>query len=178
MLSAQTVKNSLRYLYRGAVHEFGYSENTVDALLENLNDLALAWALRQNLRRVYACILLDNGIMSPEFRGQDLFGQSAVRLYTNPLSSDEAGNADASALAGHFSRGRAWELWMKEDGNLAGVFSIGVHCGDGSHGMEYREICGYPFGSGSRLNLEAVTEELRRLCDNDPVLAFDSLPVP
>ena len=134
MFSEHTLKYSLRYLYRGAVHEYGCNEKDANALLEQLDFRKLASAFRQKARRVYAFEALKDGVSPPEFRGRDLFGQWAVRVYNDvtPLKDDSLPTLS-----------RAWEVWMKEDGNLVTVSCI---TNTDSCETRFREICGYPFG--------------------------------
>ena len=151
MFSEHTVKYSLRYLYRGAVHEYGCEEKSVDTLLQQLNCRKLASAFRQKARRVYAFETLKEGASSPEFRGRDLFDQWAVRIYEDvtPLKND--------ALP---TLSRTWEIWLKEDGNLMTISCI---INKDSVETRFREVCGYPFGCDLKLKLENVTAHLRTM---------------
>ena len=54
MYSADTVKRSLQYLYRGTVFKCGNDSKTVERLLKRLNFAALAAAFSQRTKRVYA----------------------------------------------------------------------------------------------------------------------------
>ena len=159
MFSEHTLKYSLRYLYRGAVHEYGCSEKDADALLKQLDFRKLASAFRQKARRVYAFEALKDGVSPPEFRGRDLFGQWAVRVYNDvtPLKDDSLPTLS-----------RAWEVWMKEDGNLVTVSCI---TNTDSCETRFREICGYPFGCALNPKLEDVTEQLRTMYVADQLLA-------
>ena len=159
MFSEHTLKYSLRYLYRGAVHEYGCSEKDADALLKQLDFRKLALAFRQRARRVYAFETLKDGFSLPEFRGRDLFGQWAVRVYNDvtPLTDDSLPTLS-----------RAWEVWMKEDGNLVTVSCI---TNTDSCETRFREICGYPFGCALNPKLEDVTEQLRTMYVADQLLA-------
>ena len=159
MFSEHTLKYSLRYLYRGAVHEYGCNEKDADALLEQLDFRKLASAFRQKARRVYAFEALKDGVSPPEFRGRDLFGQWAVRVYNDvtPLKDDSLPTLS-----------RAWEVWMKEDGNLVTVSCI---TNTDSCETRFREICGYPFGCALNPKLEDVTEQLRTMYVADQLLA-------
>ena len=159
MFSEHTLKYSLRYLYRGAVHEYGCNEKDANALLEQLDFRKLASAFRQKARRVYAFEALKDGVSPPEFRGRDLFGQWAVRVYNDvtPLKDDSL-----------LTLSRAWEVWMKEDGNLVTVSCI---TNTDSCETRFREICGYPFGCALNPKLEDVTEQLRTMYVADQLLA-------
>ena len=159
MFSEHTLKYSLRYLYHGAVHEYGCNEKDANALLEQLDFRKLASAFRQKARRVYAFETLKDGFSLPEFRGRDLFGQWAVRVYNDvtPLKDDSLPTLS-----------RAWEVWMKEDGNLVTVSCI---TNTDSCETRFREICGYPFGCALNPKLEDVTEQLRTMYVADQLLA-------
>ena len=159
MFSEHTLKYSLRYLYRGAVHEYGCNEKDANALLEQLDFRKLASAFRQKARRVYAFETLKDGFSLPEFRGRDLFGQWAVCVYDDvtPLKDDSLPTLS-----------RAWEVWMKEDGNLVTVSCI---TNTDSCETRFREICGYPFGCALNPKLEDVTEQLRTMYVADQLLA-------
>lgn len=159
MFSEHTLKYSLRYLYRGAVHEYGCNEKDANALLEQLDFRKLASAFRQKARRVYAFEALKDGVSPLEFRGRDLFGQWAVRVYNDvtPLKDDSLPTLS-----------RAWEVWMKEDGNLVTVSCI---TNTDSCETRFREICGYPFGCALNPKLEDVTEQLRTMYVADQLLA-------
>ena len=162
MFSEHTVKYSLRYLYRGAVHEYGCKETDADAMLEQLDYRKLASAFRQRARRVYAFEALKEGLSSPEFRGRDLFSQWAVCVYEDvtPLTDD--------ALP---TLSRAWEVWLKEDGNLVTVSCILNRDSVEPLETRFREICGYPFGCALNLELEDVTAQLRTMYVADQLLA-------
>ena len=154
MFSEHTLKYSLRYLYRGAVHEYGCSEKDANALLEQLDFRKLASAFRQKARRVYAFEALKDGVSPPEFRGRDLFGQWAVCVYNDavPLTKEVLP-----------SLSRAWEVWMTEDGNLRTVSCILNKDSVEPLETRFREVCGYPFGCELNLNLDETTKQLRKM---------------
>lgn len=154
MFSEHTLTHSLRYLYRGAVHEYGCDKKDADALLKQLDFRKLATAFRQRARRVYAFETLKDGVSPPEFRGRDLFGQWAVRVYDDvtPLTKD--------ALP---TLSRAWEVWMTEDGNLRTVSCILNKDSVEPLETRFREVCGYPFGCELNLKLDKVNEQLREM---------------
>ena len=154
MFSEHTLKHSLRYFYRGAVHEYGCNEKDADALLEQLDFRKLASAFRQQARRVYAFETLKDAVSPPEFRGRDLFGQWAVRVYDDvtPLTKD--------ALP---TLSRAWEVWMTEDGNLRTVSCILNKDSVEPLETRFREVCGYPFGCELNPALNDVTTQLRKM---------------
>ena len=57
MFSAKNLEDRLTSLYRYGVHEAGYAESDVDAMLHALDFPALARAIRHNAETVYACTL-------------------------------------------------------------------------------------------------------------------------
>ena len=52
MYTPKTVEQSLRYLYRGAIHEQDYNERAVESLLGMLDFHALAQLLRHQAEHV------------------------------------------------------------------------------------------------------------------------------
>lgn len=154
MYDARTVRNSMRYLFRGAVHEHGYKPETVNALLREVDCAALAAVFRRAARRVYAFETRGRHPLPPLYRGQDLFGQWAVRIY-------EDVDAFTSGLP---SARHALEVWLKEDGNLVTAACVRTHYDSGEYDTEYREIQGWPWGCGLELKLEVLTENLRQMC--------------
>ena len=154
MFSEHTLTHSLRYLYRGAVHEYGCDKKDADALLKQLDFRKLATAFRQRARRVYAFETLKDGVSPPEFRGRDLFGQWAVRVY------DDVTPLTKNALP---TLSRAWEVWMTEDGNLRTVSCILNKNSVEPLETRFREVCGYPFGCELNLKLDKVNEQLREM---------------
>ena len=154
MFSEHTLKHSLRYLYRGAVHEYGCNEKDANALLEQLDFRKLASAFRQKARRVYAFEALKDGVSPPEFRGRDLFGQWAVRVYhkNNKPANDKFPMLSID-----------WEVWMMEDGNLRTVSCILNKDSVEPLETRFREVCGYPFGCELNLNLDETTKQLRKM---------------
>ena len=154
MYDTRTVRNSIRYLYRGAIHEHGYAQETVSALLREVDCKSLAAVFRKAARRVYAFETRGRHPLSLLYRGQDLFGQRAVRIYK-----------DVDAFTSGFpSASHALEVWLKEDGNLVTAACVRMHYDPGDYDTEYREIQGYPWGCGLELKLEALTENLRQMC--------------
>ena len=103
---------------------------------------------------MYAFETLKDGVSPPEFRGRDLFGQWAVRVYDDvtPLTKD--------ALP---TLSRAWEVWMTEDGNLRTVSCILNKDSVEPLETRFREVCGYPFGCELNLKLDIVNEQLREM---------------
>ena len=159
MYSADTVKHSLQYLYRGTVFKCGNDGKTVERLLRRLNFSTLAAAFSQRTERVYAYQTWEKENSPLEFRGQDLFGQPAVLLYEDLFYFTVRWTSLCLRTTD-----RAFEIWLKEDGNLVTVSRMGVNYDKGAYKTEFREIRGYPYVSGLELNLERLTEELLALC--------------
>ena len=153
MYDTRTVQHSIRYLYRGTIHEHGCAPETVNALLRQVDCKALAVVFNRDARRVYAYETQGKRPLSLLYRGQDLFGQRAVRIY-------EDVDAFTSGLP---SASHAMEVWLKEDGNLVTTACVRQHYNPGEYDTEYREIQGYPWGCALDLKLEALTENLRRM---------------
>ena len=160
MYSADLVKKSLRYLYRSAVHEAGYESGAVERLLGRLDFAALADAFSQRTRHIYAYQTWEREAAPLEFRGQDLFGQSAVLLYEDVCFFTIRWTALWLR-----TMERAFEIWLKEDGNLVTASRVGLNWDKGAFRTEFREIRGFPYVCGLELRLERLTEELLALCE-------------
>lgn len=157
MFSAKKLKECLSALYRYGVHEAGYEETDVEAMLRNLDFPALAQAVRHNAQTVHACVLDTNipGILS--YRGRDLFGTRATLLLTVPDT-----RTPQSEIVSRFS-----ELWALEYGELLTTSCLAVQAGCpliGGVEIAYREAGRYPWESGVRLNLAELTRNLRQMC--------------
>ena len=163
MYSAELVRHAMRYLYRGAVHENGYDRAAVERLLKRLDFTALASVFSQQARRVYAYQTWDRDASPLEFRGQDLFGKTAVLVYEDLFFYTMRWTSLWLRTAE-----RAYEIWLKEDGNLVTVSRVGVNHNRGEFKTEFREIRGFPYVCGMELNLERLTEELLALCGDKP----------
>ena len=91
--------------------------------------------------------------LSARYQGRDLLGCRAVRIY------DAADSCDFGADAPFASR--AFELWLKENGRIVAVSCVSVNFGEDAYATEYREILGVPLRPEIRLDLDALTENLR-----------------
>ena len=159
MFDRRTVRNAMRYLYRGAVYQYGYEQETVDALLLQLEYQPLAAALRRRARRVYAFETRGENPLPPDYNGRDLFGKRAALLCENE-DVCETGEAGDSPIAR-----RSFELWLKEDGNLVTAFCVKISFGNDEYEAAYREVRGFPWGEDVHLplNMEVLTAELREM---------------
>ncbi|MBQ9348280.1 MAG: hypothetical protein IJT94_13265 [Oscillibacter sp.] len=159
MFDRRTVRNAMKYLYRGAVYQYGYEQETVDELLLQLEYLPLAAALRNHARRVYAFETHGENPLPSDYNGRDLFGKRAALLCENE-DVCESGEAGDSPIAR-----RSFELWLKEDGCLVTAFCVKISFGNDEYEAAYREIRGFPWGEDVNLslNMEALTAELREM---------------
>ena len=153
MFDAGTVRNSIRRLYAGTVHEHGCTPKTVSTLLRDLDCAALAAECQRKARRVYAFETRGRHPLSLHFRGRDLFGQQAVRIY-----EDVDAFTSGLPMASH-----ATEVWLQENGKLTAVSCVKMHYQPGDFDTEYREIQGCPWDCGLELKEKALTENLRHL---------------
>ena len=143
----------MNYLYRGAAFECGGGTECAESLLKTLDFGTLARFCRRNAGRVYAYQTTGKRQLSARYRGRDLLGCRAVRIY------DAADSCDFGADAPFASR--AFELWLKENGRIVAVSCVSVNFGEDAYATEYREILGVPLRPGVRLDLDALTENLR-----------------
>ena len=153
MYDAGTVRRSIRCLCNSAVHEHGYSPEATSALLQELDCNLLAMVFRHTARNVYAFETRGRHPLSLHYRGRDLFGQRAVRLY-----ADMDAFTSGTPMASH-----ATEVWLKEDGNLTAASCVRMHYKPGEYDTEYREIQDAPWDCGLELKLKALKENLRHL---------------
>ena len=155
MYDTRTVRNSIRYLYRGAVHEHGYAPETVNALLREVDCKALSAVFRKTARSVYAFETRGRQPLPLLYRGRDLFGQRAALL-----DADSPDGLWCNGLSCH-------ELWMQERGTLVTTRCVAVRtrldCGAVML-SDYRSIGKYPWQSELCLNLELLTARLRAMC--------------
>ena len=143
----------MNYLYRGAACECDGGTEYAESLLKTLDFGTLAGFCRRNARPVYAYQTTGKCPLSARYRGRDLLGRNAVRIYDAADSCDFAENAPFAS--------RAFELWLKENGRIVAVSCVSVNFGEDAYVTEYREILGVPLNPGVRLDLDALTENLR-----------------
>ena len=143
----------MNYLYRGAAFECGGGTECAESLLRTLDIGTLARFRRRNAGRVYAYRTTGKRPLSARYQGRDLLGCRAVRIY------DAADSCDFGADAPFASR--AFELWLKENGRIVAVSCVSVSFGEDAYATEYREILGVPLRPDVRLDLDALTENLR-----------------
>lgn len=169
MFTVSSVMKSVGNLYRDGVHEAGYAEASVNSMLGKIDFNALAQALCHNARHAYMFTADSNLPGYFDYRGRDLFGQRAVPLYEDPDDS-APDTPDAS---------RAYELWLLENGMIVVTSRVTMtlrcpaQCAlrdkrrcpkNGQCVCVYRDIRRYPWQSEMRLDLESLTEELRKMC--------------
>ena len=157
MYSVDSLEYAVRHLFQGGIGEHGYSEEEVETLLHGIDFEALLQAVRHNAQTVHAYTTEGKEPMSFNYRGRDLFGQRATRLYED----------NDQSCASIVLTDRTYELWLLEDMRLAAVARVTVAAGRDKYVTEYREIsgeCGDPWDSGLCLDLEELTGLLIGLC--------------
>ena len=148
----------MNYLYRGAAFECDGGTECAENLLKTLDFRTLARFCRSNAGRVCAYRTTGKRPLSARYQGRDLLGCRAVRIYDAADSCDFAENAPFAS--------RAFELWLKENGRIVAVSCVSVSFGEDAYATEYREILGVPWRPGVRLDLDALTENLRGMRDS------------
>lgn len=157
MFSIKTLEDNIRALYRFGVHEAGYDEADVEAMLRHIDFPTLAQAVRHNLESVHAFTLDTDipGVLA--HRGKELFGSRAARLLIIPNERI----ADCEIVS------RFSELWMVDYGQMLTTstvrFQLDLPC-LGSMEIAYREQGRYPWESGVKVNLAELTRNLRQMC--------------
>ena len=157
MFTVKKLEDHLNSLYRFGIHEAGYAERDVEAMLDCIDFPALAQAVRHEAHTVHA-FTLDATIPNVlAYRGRDLFGTRATRLMTIP---DE--RTPESPFASRFT-----ELWALEYGEMLTTSCVTANIGCpliGGLQFAYREMGRYPWESGVTLNLAELTRNLRQMC--------------
>lgn len=114
MYSVDSLEYAVRHLFQGGIGEHGYSETEVETLLHGIDFEALLQAVRHNAQTVHAYTTEGKAPMSFNYRGRDLFGQRATRLY-----EDNDQNCASIVLTD-----RTYELWLLEDMDLVAVACV------------------------------------------------------
>ena len=143
----------MNYLYRGAAFECGGGTECAESLLRTLDFGTLARFCRRNAGRVCAYRTTGKRPLSARYQGRDLLGCRAVRIYNAADSCDFGADAPFAS--------RTFELWLKENGRIVAVSCVSVNFGEDAYATEYREILGVPLRPEIRLDLNALTENLR-----------------
>ena len=155
MYSVDSLEYAVRHLFQGGIGEHGYSEEEVETLLHGIDFEALLQAVRHNAQTVHAYTTEGKAPMSFNYRGRDMFGQRATRLY-----EDNDQNCASIVLTD-----RTYELWLLEDMDLVAVACVSLDCGDGEYVTEYREIKeGDPWDSPMYLDLDELVDEINAMC--------------
>ena len=155
MYTPKTVEQSLRYLYRGAIHEQSYSEQCVEDLLRMLDFHALAQLLRHQAEHVHAFTTKGRCPLTLTYRSRDLFNQRATLIYEDTDQFSQ----------GVVNTSRTFELWYLENGNLTAVSCVTISFLHGAFEAQYREERGYPWECGMWLSLEDLTAGLEDACE-------------
>ena len=156
MYNVNLLAISLNLFYRAAIAEDDYTEESIAAMLDEIDDYSLLQAVRHNAQTVYTYTTQGKQDKSFNYRGRDLFGQRATLLY-----EDFDQNTAEAVLTD-----RSYELWLLEDMTLAAVSRVSVDYDNGAYRTEYREICGErPWDSPMCIDLEELTGNLTAMCD-------------
>lgn len=153
MYSVDSLEQAVRDLYHSGVKRGEYARDYVEQMLYGIDFICLTQAARNNARTVYAYTADSERPKSLNYRGSDLFGQRATRLYTD---FDQCVSEAVTAS-------RTVELWLLEDMTVTAVARVSVDFGNGAYRTEYREDKGDPWDSGMFLDLEKLTDELQSL---------------
>ena len=144
MYSVDSLEYAVRHLFQGGIGEHGYSEEEVETLLHGIDFEALLQAVRHNAQTVHAYTTDGKAPMSFNYRGRDLFGQRATRLY-------EDNDQSCASI-------------VLTDRTYA-VACVSLDCGDGEYVTEYREIKeGDPWDSPMYLDLDELVDEINAMC--------------
>lgn len=155
MYTPKTVEQSLRYLYRGAIHEQDYNERAVESLLGMLDFHALAQLLRHQAEHVQTFITKSKCPLALDYRSRDLFNQRAALIYEDTDQFSQ----------GIVNTSRVFELWLLENGNFSCVSCVTVNFLHGSFVAQYREERGCPWEAGMWISLEDLTAGLEDACE-------------
>ena len=155
MCSFESLKDTITNLYReGIGEEYGYDEDEIEEMLDCIHFRDLAQVLQDKLQRVYAYTTQSQLPKSFNYRGPDLFGQSAALLYS------EMDQVSLEAV----TAGRCWELWLLEDMTLAVTSCVSVQYEE-AYSTEYRVIKeAEPWESDLSMDLEEITVKLAEMC--------------
>ena len=155
MYNTQCLQFTIETLFRGGIGEHGYTDSEIRELLDELDYGSLLQGVRHNAQTVHAYTTEGKAPMSFNYRGRDLFGQRATRLY-----EDNDQNCASIVLTD-----RTYELWLLEDMDLVAVACVSLDCGDGEYVTEYREIKeGDPWDSPMYLDLDELVDEINAMC--------------
>lgn len=154
MYTVESVENAIRDLYFNGVANEEYDRGEVERLLYGIDFEALVQAVRHRAITVYSYAAQSKHPKSLNYRGADLFGKRATRLYTD---FDQT-MTEAVTIT------RTVELWLLEDMTVTAVSCLSVDYDSEAYQTRYRENKGDPWDSGMLLDLERLTEELQDLC--------------
>ena len=155
MYNTQCLQFTIETLFRGGIGEHGYTDSEIRELLDELDYGSLLQGVRHNAQTVHAYTTDGKAPMSFNYRGKDLFGQRATRLYED----------NDQSCASIVLTDRTYELWLLEDMDLVAVVCVSLDCGDGEYVTEYREIKeGDPWDSPMYLDLDDLVDEINAMC--------------
>lgn len=117
-------------------------------------------ALMNQVQSVYQYEVMGSGAAGFKYRGKDLFGLRACKVFEEMLSS-----STSLTTVNHFM-----ELWLLEDMNFAVVENINVnmpHTGNEHYSSDYRTIkCIVENGKDLPFDPYEILEELSELSEN------------
>ena len=155
MYNTQCLQFTIETLFRGGIGEHGYTDSEIRELLDELDYGSLLQGVRHNAQTVHAYAMQGRQCKAFNYRGGDLFGQRATRLYED----------NDQSCASIVLTDRTYELWLLEDMSLVTVACVSLDCGDGEYVTEYREIKeGGPWHTEIHLDLDELAERLDGLC--------------
>ena len=155
MYNTQCLQFTIETLFRGGIGEHGYTDSEIRELLDELDYGSLLQGVRHNAQTVHAYTTDGKAPMSFNYRGKDLFGQRATRLYED----------NDQSCASIVLTDRTYELWLLEDMDLVAVACVSLDCGDGEYVTKYREIKeGDPWDSPMYLDLDELVDEINAMC--------------
>ena len=135
-------------------------DSSCDIRFDDLYLHDVCMALMNQVQTVYQYEVMGNGVVGFKYRGKDLFGLRACKVFEELLSS----NSSASTV-NHFM-----ELWLLEDMSFAVVENINVnmpHMGSEHYSSDYRTIkCIVEDASDLPFDPYEILEELSELSED------------
>ncbi len=154
MFSLDVLADTIREMYMQGVDAADYTVEAVESMLERLDFSALYSAIRCRQCHTHAFTTQGRAPKSFNYRGRDLFQQSAAMLFEDMDMT--RGNKVLSY--------RSYELWLLEDMTFVAVACVTIVYPDAEYVCVYREISGDPWNSGMCMDLEGLTCELEKMC--------------
>ena len=147
------LKDTITKIFLSAIN-YGYTEEEIEEMLEDIDFHALAQALYHNFETVYEYTVSNRLALAMNYRGLELFPRAAF-LY------EDAGDCMASFVC----CARSLELWMLEDASVAVVSLYHTNVGNGEFITNYRVFKGDdPDECGMCIDMEDFAEVLQKMC--------------